>query len=213
MSIEDTQSEIIGEFQNLVGNYYHGLKKHGFDMFELFDSFWGFNEQFGSAYHDEDNEDSAEQCQACLDEMNYCIQEIKEFIAESEIVEQDWDSILYGQMKDLPNTDLDLIVRMVLEYIKSENQVEYDSWNYSHITEHKDQVECWGTLVIHPEFDLYKIKKSINSTFDFMAVGRDVDYEVVDDVTTIVKIPDFLHQCNVDLNVYNEKLHIRFSVF
>lgn len=211
MSIEDTQSEIMSEFHNLVGNHFHGLKKHGFDMHELFESFFGFNEEFGSAYEDEDEDN--DQCQACLDEMSYCIQEIEEFIAESEIVEQDWDSILYSQMRDLPNTDLDLIVRLVFEHVKYNHQVEYSSWNYSHITEHKDQVECFGTIVMLPGFDLEQIKKSIKFTFDFLSVKADVDYQVVDDITTIVEIPGFLHQCNIDLNVYNDKLHIRFSVF
>ncbi len=47
MSIEDTQSEIMSEFHNLVGLYYNGLTANGFDLKESCESFWEFAEQLG----------------------------------------------------------------------------------------------------------------------------------------------------------------------
>ena len=167
MSIEDTQSEIVGEFQNLVGLYYNGLTANGFDLKESCESFWEFAEQFSEAYDIDDETDdghgeSYTQCEEILNEMKYCVQEIKEFIGEDGLIE-DWKNPIVPSWNDM-----DIVALVVYNSLSKMNSCQSSYWSYSHITFDKEQVECNGSLTINGEFPIDELKQHIDTLFTTM---------------------------------------------
>lgn len=167
MSIEDTQSEIVGEFQNLVGLYYNGLTANGFDLKESCESFWEFAEQFSEAYDIDDETDdghseSYTQCEEILNEMKYCVQELKEFIGEDGLIE-DWKKPIVPSWNDM-----DIVALVVYNSLSTMNSCQNSYWYYSHITFDKEQVECNGSLIINGEFPIDELKQHIDTLFTTM---------------------------------------------
>lgn len=167
MSIEDTQSEIIQEYQNLVGLYYNSLTANGFDLKESCESFWEFAEQFSEAYDIDDETDdghseSYTQCEEILDEMSYCVQEIKEFISEDGLIE-DWKKPIIPSWNDM-----DIVALVVYDALSKMNSCQSSYWYYSHITFDKEQVECNGSLMINGEFPIDELKQHIDTLFTTM---------------------------------------------
>ena len=167
MSIEDTQSEIMSEFHNLVGLYYNGLTANGFDLKESCESFWEFAEQFSEAYDIDDETDDSHgesytQCEEILNEMKYCVQEIKEFIGEDGLIE-DWKNPIVPSWNDM-----DIVALVVYNSLSKMNSCQSSYWSYSHITFDKEQVECNGSLTINGEFPIDELKQHIDTLFTTM---------------------------------------------
>lgn len=211
MSIEDTQSEIIEEYQNLLGGYYNGLKARGFDLKESLDDFWRFNEEFGIEYErensDEDNErESYKRCEQLLEGMSDYVQELKEFIAEDGLIFEN------GMIEDWKNpdptkwTEMDIIARKVFESLSQMISCDkHPYWSYSNITFDKEQVECVGSCIINSDFPLSELCEHIDKLF-ITIEGIDItsgDWEPIDRTTTskVYESPNgtYQHKCTVKI--------------